>query len=942
MNNQPIYVKFNSYRKPKFNMGTEIIHSENGYTVRKFAPEKEGREFLKQLKTTHDLLVKSKLPLEVNDIKIIDEDTLEIEYIEGITLLNELKAHALKNSKEGCLKVFKSFSKLLDQFPTKNEYLSEDFVKIFGKVNKEKYDVIIPGVLDLNLDNIIKERSGNLTLIDFEWTFEFAIPKRYILYRTMYGSYVALRDALSSVIQIEDMEKEFGFTEDEIRTYLDWEIGFQNYVTGNKSDLEEVINNRKQLWVKTLEKDVKIVKKKEFEALVEEKNSLEIVNHDLNKDIIKIEIEKNKIEIEKNKIEIEKNALVPDALEFREFKQTKIWKGLSMYRKIKKYTKNFFINIYRDGPVITFKRIFERIDNIIKYRKQRKIDQNRYKYWVEKNHLSEYRKYEIKKEIENLKYKPLISIVMPVYNVDVKWIKEAIKSIKGQIYTNWELCIADDASTNTELVKYLKDISKDSRIKIVFREKNGHISEASNSALKLATGEFIALMDNDDIIHPHALTEVVKVLNKKKDTDLIYSDEDKLDMKGERVEPFFKPDWSPDLFLSSNYLCHLTVIRKKLIDEIGGFRKGYEGSQDYDLFLRVTEKTKNIEHIPDILYSWRKIPGSTAAVYDSKSYASKTSLKSLEDAIKRRNLDATVHEGLFPGSFRVRYNIKGNPLVSILIPTKDKYEYIERCISSLLEKTTYNNYEILIIDTGSTEKETLNYYKTLENNPKIKFLHWDKKFNYSAVNNYGVKHSKGEYILLLNNDTEVITPDWIEGMLEHAQREEIGAVGVKLYYPNDLIQHAGVVLGIGGGEGKGVAGHAFKGFTKPIRGFPVQKDVTKNYSAVTAACLMIERKKYLGVNGLDEEFRIAFNDVDFCLKLLKKRYHNIYTPYVELYHHESISVGTPEANTRDIKEFGEEIDMMYERWEELILNDPFYNRNLTLKEENFGININKS
>jgi glycosyltransferase involved in cell wall biosynthesis len=635
------------------------------------------------------------------------------------------------------------------------------------------------------------------------------------------------------------------------------------------------------------------------------------------------------------KLEEEKSQLNRDLSKFYALKNRTIWKAFCILGKVKRYSRNFFINIYRDGSKLTFKRIYRRIDHFIKYRKQERIDENRYKYWLKNNRLTPLRKTAIKKEISQLEYQPLISIIMPVYNVDIKWIKKAIKSVENQIYTNWELCIADDASTDPKLIKYLKSLEKNKKIKVDFRKENGHISEASNSALKLATGEFVTLMDNDDVIQPHALAEVVKVLNEKRDTDFIYSDEDKMTMTGKRVEPFFKPDWSPDLFLSSNYLCHLTVIRKTLVDEVDGFRKGYEGSQDYDLFLRVTEKTGNIEHIPDILYSWRKIPGSTAAVYGEKSYADDASQRALSEAIKRRGLDATVTKGLFPGSFRVRYAIIGEPLVSILIPTLDKYEYIDRCISSLFEKTTYDNFEVIIIDTGSKKKKVLEYYKKLKTNPKIRFLHWDKRFNYSAVNNYGVKHAKGDYLLFLNNDTEIITPNWIEGMLEHAQREEIGAVGVRLYYPNDTIQHAGVVLGINGGTGKGVAGHAFKGFPKEIMGFPVQKDVIRNYSAVTAACTMISKKKYLEVNGLEEMFRIAFNDVDFCLKLRDKGYYNIYTPYVELYHHESVSVGVPEKKTRDVREFGKEIEIMYERWGELLLEDPYYNRNLTLREENF-------
>lgn len=640
--------------------------------------------------------------------------------------------------------------------------------------------------------------------------------------------------------------------------------------------------------------------------------------------------------IEANRIlKVEKNLLLKELELSYTLGHGFIGKTVFYFKSFKRYLRNFFINLKKDGPKKTFERIFLRIFNFMKRKKQQRLDRNRYKYWLKENKLSRKRVLVIGKEVEELKYQPLISIIMPVYNVDVKWIKKAINSIRNQIYTNWELCIADDSSTNPKLIKYLKSLEKDPKIKITFREKNGHISEASNTALELAEGEYIALMDNDDIIYPHALAEVVKVLNKNKETDFIYSDEDKITVKERRVEPFFKPDWSPDLFLSSNYLCHLSIIRKKLVDKVGRFRKGFEGSQDYDLFLRVTERTNNIEHISDILYSWRKIPGSTASTYGQKSYADKASLTALSEAIERRGLNANVQKGLFPGSFRVKYNIERHSLVSILIPTKDKYEYIERCISSIFDKTTYQNFEIIIIDTGSTEKRTLEYYESLRSNPKIRFLHWDKRFNYSAVNNYGVRNAKGEYILLLNNDTEVISPDWIEGMLEHAQRKEIGAVGVKLYYPHDVIQHAGVILGINGGTGRGVAGHAFKGFSNVVQGFPVHKDVIRNYSAVTAACMMISKGKYLEVNGLEEKFRIAFNDVDFCLKLTRKGYYNIYTPYVELYHHESVSVGVPENKTRDVEEFGKEIGLMYERWGEFLLEDPFYNKNLTLTEENF-------
>lgn len=522
-----------------------------------------------------------------------------------------------------------------------------------------------------------------------------------------------------------------------------------------------------------------------------------------------------------------------------------------------------------------------------------------------------------------MKYKPLISIIMPVFNVEVKWIKEAINSIKDQIYTNWELCIADDASTNQDLKKYLETISKDAKIKVVFRKTNGHISKASNSALELATGEFIVLMDNDDIIHPHALLEVVKVLNKKKDTDFIYSDEDKLDMEGKRVEPFYKPDWSPDLFLSTNYICHLTAIRKNIVDKVGGFREGYEGSQDYDLFLRVTEKTNNIEHIPDILYSWRKIPGSTAAVYDDKNYAERASLEALKDTVERRSLNATVEKGLFPGSFRVKYNIEGEPLVSILILSFNNDKSIKKCISSLFEKTTYENFEVIIIDVGRKKKRISEYYKFLGQNSKITFLSWDKEFNHSYINNYAVENAKGEYIVLLADNTEIISPNWIQGMLEHVQRENIGAVGVKLYSSNKRTYHCGIVLQEE--KGQNILKYPMQNFGGKILGIPYTKDIIRNYSVVSLKCLMVKKEKYLKMKGFNNNLKYPFNEVDFCLKLGNSKLFNVYTPYVELYLHNKFGIKQFKEKILNKKSLHNQREIIKSKWHKIIKEDPFNN-----------------
>jgi len=579
-------------------------------------------------------------------------------------------------------------------------------------------------------------------------------------------------------------------------------------------------------------------------------------------------------------------------------------------------------------------------------RKEQKIaDINQqYQIWLKKHTPTKEELERQRKLSKKFKYRPKISIITPVYNPDEKWLRACVESVLNQTYNNWELCLADDASTKPHVRKVLEEYrKKDKRIKVVYRKKNGHICRASNSALKLATGEFVALLDHDDEITPHALYEVVELLNKHKDADFIYSDEDKLELDGTRVEPFFKPDWSPDMFLSSNYLCHLSVIKKKLVDRVGGFRPGHEGSQDYDLFLRATEKTDKIYHIPDILYSWRKVSGSTAAVYEVKEYANKASLKALSDAIKRRKLKATIESGLVPGTFRVKYKIIGNPLVSIIIPTKDKVNYLKKCIKSLLEKTDYQNYEVLIVDTGSKERETSNYYKKLKSNPKVRILRWKKPFNFAAVNNSAVKKAKGKYVLFLNNDTEVIIPEWLSAMLEHAQRKKAGAVGAKLLYPTDQIQHAGIVLGIKGGPiEKGVAGHAYKMFSDEEPGrLPLfnGKDTIRDCSAVTAACMMIKKKIFEGIDGFDDQLKIAFNDVDLCLRLMKKGYLNVYTPYAKFYHHESISVGRPDRGTRNVVEFQKEIEMMLKKWGDLLQNDPYYNPNLTLDREDFSLRI---
>ena len=542
-----------------------------------------------------------------------------------------------------------------------------------------------------------------------------------------------------------------------------------------------------------------------------------------------------------------------------------------------------------------------------------------YQYWLKRQALAYPRE-----EVKKLEYNPKISMVIPVYNVSRELLSDCLDSILNQSYTNFEICLADDKSTNKETIDTLKEyMKKDKRVKVVFRKENGHISKATNSAIEIATGEFLGLMDNDDTLDQDALYEVVKLLNKDKTLDMIYTDEDKLDMKGKRRDPHFKTDFSPDTLLSSNYICHFCVLRKKIVDEIGGFRVGYEGSQDHDLFLRFTEVSDRVGHIPKVLYHWRMIPGSTAATIDSKSYALERGKKCVEDALKRRKIKGEVT--IKYNHYLVEYKYSKEPSISIIIPTKDHALDTRKCLESVFGKTNYKNYEVVLVNNNSTEQELFDLIDEFKKKHKnFRVVDAPIPFNYSKINNMAVKTCKSDYIVLLNNDTELITEDWLKIMVGYAMQKHIGTVGVKLLYPDNTIQHGGVVLGVGG-----IANHAFLGESRDSIGLYARLALPHNYSANTAACFMVSRKKYDEVGGLEEELMVAYNDIDFNLKLLEKGYYNIFVPQVELYHYESKSRGL-DTTTEKYKRFMKEQYYMYEKWDKYIDRDPFYNKNFSV------------
>ncbi|MEH8173370.1 glycosyltransferase family 2 protein [Aeromonas veronii] len=539
--------------------------------------------------------------------------------------------------------------------------------------------------------------------------------------------------------------------------------------------------------------------------------------------------------------------------------------------------------------------------------------------------------------LASMSKQPLISVVIPVYNPDEIYLRVCLDSVLVQSYSCWELCIADDHSTKEHVQRVLREYeAKDSRIKVVYREQNGHISAASNSALDIAKGDFVALLDHDDVLPEHALLFMAQAICEQPHTQILYSDEDKLNGRGERFDPHFKSDWNPDLFFSQNYVSHFGVYRRSLLQKIGGFRLGVEGSQDQDLLLRCLPHVtaEQIVHIPRVLYHWRMIEGSTAMASGEKSYTTDAGIKALRNYFAEQQPGVTVEAGMAPNTYRVRYPIPQlAPLVSLLIPTRDRRVLTETAVRSIIERSTYTHFELLILDNGSVEQETLDFFTQIQQeDSRVKVLRYDHPFNYSAINNFGVRHARGSIVGLVNNDVEVINPDWLTEMVSHCLRPEIGCVGAKLYYSNDTLQHGGVILGIGG-----IGGHSHKQYPRHHPGYFSRLLLTQTLSAVTAACLLIRKEIYNEVAGLDEEnLHVAFNDVDFCLKVREAGYRNIWTPYAELYHYESVSRGA-EDSPEKIARFNKEMNFMKSKWGKHLERDPFYNPHLTQEREDFSV-----
>lgn len=595
---------------------------------------------------------------------------------------------------------------------------------------------------------------------------------------------------------------------------------------------------------------------------------------------------------------------------------------------------NFYLKRY--GILKTIKKIFIALYNRIFKKQSFFYQQERYITWMKNNEPNEQ---ELEKQ-RNTKFEknPKFSIVVPMYNTPKKYFEELVNCLLNQTYTNWELCLADGSEQKDDELNEI--IEKDKRIKYKFLNKNEGIAGNTNEALKMVTGDFILLLDHDDLLPVFCLYEIAKTINRNPEVEYIYTDEDKInEEKSKRCKPHFKPDFALDTLRSNNYITHLSIFKKELMNKLEGFKSSYDGAQDFDIIIRAIENTDKIVHIPKILYHWRINENSTAMSSEAKPYAYEAGIRVIEDHLKRQGLKAKVtHGGDIKGVYEVQYEVTGNPKISIIIPNKDGIKLLKRCINSILKLTTYNNYEIVIVENNSVKKQTFKYYKEIEKQDKIRVITYPEKgFNYSKIINYGVKNCDSEFIVQLNNDTELLTKDWLQKFIGYAQRKDVGAVGARLYYKDKSIQHAGIEIGI-----NGLAANLFVNTPRGMHAYFGRECTTRNVSAVTGACLFSKRQIYEEVGYMDEEnFAVAFNDVDFCLKIREKGYLIVYNPYIEFIHYESKTRGyedTPEKKAR----FERESMNFKNKWKDVLKNqDPYSNINFSKDHVNCSVRADK-
>ena len=941
-----LYAKYNSMRKPAYRLTTEIHEGGDGRWVVKKAGDPAARPHMDRIAANRALAEKAYQDITVLDVKR-EKSRLVFPFVAGTSLSSRIDTDRLDKER-----FVKQVNGLFDRVLTVREACksffkaTEAFVSLFGDQYIEGVPAICPANIDSIFSNFIETEDG-LVCLDYEWVYDFPVPVDYIRYRVLFHLYNEWEHSLLDGIRREELMEWFGLDEEKQAVYWNMESRFQQEIHGEKWKYHYLEKYKlKKLSLQSMNEENQrqrgIIQDKENHIANLEQNNkdqeaaiagLQQNKKDQEKAIAGLQGALAELQRSTTEVILAKDVHIANLEhQYDEITHAFFWRITSPFRKAVTGVKNYSQKHpklllclrtmkagLRHGPV-KMKEVW-REDS-----RQIEIEENP-PGWPTREETARQKEEVFDRDIR-------FSILVPLYNTPKEYLMAMIQSVRNQTYGNWELCRADGSDEAHGYVKKIcrRMARKDRRIRYRKLEKNLGISGNTNACIEMATGDYIGLFDHDDVLHPSALYEDMKVICAE-DADFIYTDENTFhETPADAYWPHYKPDFAPDTLRSYNYICHFTVFAASLLEEAGGgFRSEMDGSQDYDLILRLTEKARHIVHIPKVLYYWRSHAQSVASDVAAKPYTMEAARKALAEHLERIGLKGEVLNSTIPSTYKIQYEIVGEPLISIVIPTMDHVDDLKKCVESIREKSTWKNWEIVIVENNSKEEETFRYYKELEKDERIRIVTWEKGFNFSGICNFGAAEAKGDYILLLNNDIEIITPDWLEQMLMFAQRTDVGAVGAMLYYPDDTIQHAGVILGIGG-----VGGHSHKCFKRGEYGYASRLTIAQNLTGVTAACVLIPKEVWEDVQGLDEGFAVAFNDVDLCMRIRKAGYLIVWTPYAEMYHYESKSRGLEDSPEKQ-ERFNGEVQRFLNRWgEELKAGDPYYNPNLTLVREDFS------
>lgn len=950
---QVLYTKYNSLRRPEYRIVTEIRQKDGEKYVVKRAECPEAEPQTARILQNGELLKDY-----YRGILVLPAEKLaggvRFPFVRGISLKEKILREPYE--KENFIRLVND---CLDRTMDVREDArcpfarTEEFERWFGKADPGTVPAICPANIDTLPDNYVENTEG-LTCLDYEWVCNFPVPTGYIRYRVLLYLHSDLSRSLLDGVEREEFMGWFGLSEKEQAVYWEMEDAFQQKVHGEerhyqytdqyrkKSPVLHDILSENQWQRQSIETKNQHIDN--LEQILENKTQqIELMDRSLNDQKRQIRTQEQHIDSLTGHIvnlehllEDERREHAAADARYLQISRSVYWRMTLPMRKVTGGIKKLLSR--NDNFYLALRTFRCRMTCGKEEAEKRKRD-----YLKERRQNSWYKL--ITEEAWDAQHgtvfprKITFSILVPLFNTPEFFLEEMIRSVQNQSYSNWELCLADGSDREHKYVRKIcrRAARKDKRIRYRKLKENTGISGNTNACIEMATGEYIALFDHDDYLHPSALYEVMRTICET-GADFVYTDENTFhETPPDAFNPHFKPDFAPDTLRANNYICHLTVFDRQLLKTAGCFRPAFDGSQDFDLVLRLTEQARKIAHIPKVLYYWRAHRGSVAETVEAKPYVVDAAKKAIREHLERVGLQGEVLDSRVVSMYRLKYRIEGNPLISIIIPSFDHADDLKRCIDSIREKTTYGNYEIVIVENNSKEPATFEYYKALEKDKRIRVVKWDGIFNFSGICNYGVKHSKGEHVLLLNNDVEIISPDWIQEMLMYSQRKDVGAVGAKLYYPDGTIQHAGIGIGL-----LTLAGHYHRHFGREHPGYMGRLSYAQDVTAVTGACMMIRRDVYEETGGYDESFEVAFNDVDFCMRVRQAGYLVVFTPFAELYHYESKSRGLDDAPEKRARFLGE-IERFQKRWEkELAAGDPYYNPNFSVEKEDFSVKQQES